>query len=153
MAKHPKSVIVLSGVSNAGKTTTLRKVVTSLAASGYARLDSAGDDISQTGGDIRAAFDVNGSRVGICTAGDTADIVKSSITWAIELEIDILVMASKSTGITSSVETIVTTSVEWNVYPVFLALMTYPGDVRRNYHETEMTKRIVNAIRQKTIAL
>lgn len=153
MTKHPKALIVLSGVSNAGKTTTLRKVIKTIASSGCPRLDLNGDDITKTKGDVRTAFDVNGTRVGVCTAGDTEKIVKETVKWAIDLEIDILVTASKSTGKTGSVETIVTTSIEWNVYPVFLALMTWPGDAQRNYHEMETAKRIVDAIRQKAIAL
>lgn len=153
MAKQPKEILVLSGVTNAGKTTTLKKVIKALASSGYKRLDLDGDDIAKTKGDIRAAFEVNRTRVGICTAGDTAKVIKDTVKWAVELEIDILVTASKSTGKADSVKTIVTTSIEWNVYPVFLTLMTYPHDKRRNHHEAETAKQIIDVIRQKSIRL
>jgi len=77
----------------------------------------------------------------------------TSVKWALKLEIEILVTASKSTGKSGSAKAIVTTAFDWNVYPVFLALMTWPDDAQRNRHETETAKRIVAAVQQKAIAL
>lgn len=153
MAKQPQAVIVLSGVSHAGKTTTLKMTIKTLAASECKRLDPNGDNIAKPKGDIRAAFDVNGFRVGICTPGDTAAVINENIKWALDLDIDILVTASKSAAKSDSVKTIIKNSIGWNVYPLFLTLMTHNKDSNRSYHEIETSKRIVAAIRLKTFSL
>lgn len=153
MKKQPQAIIVLSGVSHAGKTTTLKKTIETLASSGCKRLDLNGDNIAKPKGDIRAAFDINGFRVGICTPGDTASVISENIKWALNQEIDILVTASKSAAKSDSVKTIIKQSVEWNVYPLFFALMTHNEDSNRDYQEIETSKRIVAAIRLKTFAL
>lgn len=153
MAKQPRSIIVLSGVSNAGKTTTLKKVIETLTESGCKRLDPNSDNIARPKGDVRIAFTVNGFRVGICTPGDSAEVIGGNFHWAVDLEIDILVTASKSAASSESVEAIVTQALKWNVYPVFLALMTFDKDPDRAYHESETAKRIIAAIQLKTTAL
>lgn len=103
-----KILIVLEGVSNSGKTTTLNKLIKLLENKNKIRLidkEKKDDNIlsNENMNDIRCIFEYTLSNntvltIGIATGGDTEKIVSDNIEYFNKNNCDIMINATKSKG-------------------------------------------------------
>ena len=85
--------IVLCGTTNAGKTTTLKKLIDILKCNGTAMPNQSSIADSNEVTDCRVVFKVESAVVGVCTAGDKYDIVKDNEQFLKENRCDVGVEA------------------------------------------------------------
>ena len=85
-------IIVLCGTNNSGKSAALNKLVSALSKSGT-MMPSISNVPTDGGADVRRVFEKGKVRIGICTGGDTDEIIFDNFKFFKDNKCDIAISA------------------------------------------------------------
>lgn len=88
-----KTIISLRGVSNSGKTTTIRALYSLLLQNGYQQVSS---NFNLDGGDFIAVFLHNGKFVGVTSSCDSYDMVHDRLQELVNAKCNVCICACRS---------------------------------------------------------